>query len=146
MQFNCCNRCIQVSIGNHSLELRWGAFIRYFVWSRKFVLIRFRNCWWKNACVCLWGECLTPRNAAENIAFCVYFLTVYLLIVEKTLWVRLVLPGVLVKFVCHWLRLASDNFVFLFENSVMVMCQVAVDLLSTTRLMHFGVHLIRVSP
>ena len=71
---------------------------------------------------------------------------VSLLIVRETLWVRLVLPGAVVKFGHQGLQFAFVDFVVLVESSVMVMYQINVDLLSTNLLLHIVMRLIHVHP
>ena len=66
--------------------------------------------------------------------------------VEETLWVRLLLPGAVVKFSLQQLRLASEYFVVLTESSMMVIYQVNVDLLSTNIFMRIEMRLIHVNP
>ena len=64
----------------------------------------------------------------------------------ETLLVSLVLGGAVVSFGRQWLRFAFDDFVVLFESSVMVVYLVNSDLLSTNLLLQINVRLIHVNP
>ena len=64
----------------------------------------------------------------------------------ETLWVKLVLPGVVVKFGRQWLLFAFVGFVVSAESLVMLINQVNLDSLSTNLSVHIVVHLIHVRP
>ena len=85
-------------------------------------------------------------NSIRNKAFCVSFLMANLLIAGETFWIRLVLPGPLVKFGRQWLVVAFVGFVVSAESSVMLMYRVNVGSLSRNLSMHILVRLIHVHP
>ena len=112
------------SVGRPSFKIKLGASNRILPKSI------FGMAWTKHPY--LWArQCLTPRNPLETIAFSAYFLLSSYLILEETLWVRLVLSGVVVKFGRQQLDLAFLGFVVSAESLIMMMCQVIVVLLST---------------
>ena len=82
----------------------------------------------------------------ENKAFYAYFLMASLLRARKSLWLRLVLPGAVVKFGPQGLLFAFVGFVVSAESLVMLMYQANVDSLSTNLSMHNVKRMIHVHP
>ena len=94
----------------------------------------------------LWSpRCLAFWSPKESIDFCTHSPMVGLLIVGITSWVRLVLPGAVVKFGRQWPNFAVGGFMVYGKNHEVVLYQVIVGLLSTSQLMRMELHLIHVS-